>query len=177
MSSAHLNSLPRPRRTAIMAVRVKYARVKHQLALAPGLLTLSLLVNCAYAQQQAPQPGPKRDDLDVTMQIIVDPDAKLPDEVVRRIPLPERKPADQSSAQPGDAGGDKSTRDTAAENKERAREAKELGRELGQSAKEKAQEAAEQREQARRSAAEERRRNPPPPPEPPANPPGRPPRS
>ena len=171
MISAHLNSLPRPRRTAIMAVRVKYARVKYELALAPGLLTLSLLMNCAYAQQP---PDPKRDDLDVTMQIIVDPDAKLPDEVVRRIPLPERKPADTSAQSPVDAG-DKSTRDTAAENKERAREAKELGRELGQSAKEQAQEAAEQREQARRSAAEERRRNPPEPPGPP-NPPGRPPR-
>jgi hypothetical protein len=156
-----------------MAVRVKYARVKYELALAPGLLTLSLLMNCAYAQQQD-QPGAKRDDLDVTMQIIVDPDAKLPDEVVRRIPLPERKPADQS-AQSTAGAGDKSAKDTAAENKERAREAKELGRELGQSAKEKAQEAAEQREQARRSAAEERRRNPPEPPGNP-NPPGRPPR-
>ena len=147
-----------------MAVRVKYARVKYEWALAPSLLALSLLMNCAHAQQAA-QPGPKRDDLDVTMQIIVDPDAKLPDEVVRRIPLPERKPADQSA---------QSTKDPAADNKERAREAKELGRELGQSAKEKAQEAKEQREQARRSAAEERRRNPPEPPGNP-NPPGRPP--
>src|SRR5687768_6439968 len=97
MTPAHLNSLPRPRRTAIMAVQVKYARVKYELA--PGLLILGLLMNCAHAQQQAQQPGPKRDDLDVTMQIIVDPDAKLPDEVVRRIPLPERKPTD-TSAQP-----------------------------------------------------------------------------
>jgi septal ring factor EnvC (AmiA/AmiB activator) len=177
MSSAHINSLPQSPRTAIMPLRVKYARVKHEWALAPNLLAPSLLImgllmNCAHAQQAA-QPGPKRDDLDVTMQIIVDPDAKLPDEVVRRIPLPERKPADQSTTA---AGGDKSTKDNAAENKERAREAKELGRELGQSAKEKAQEAAEQREQARRSAAEERRRNPPEPP-PTPNPPGRPPRS
>jgi septal ring factor EnvC (AmiA/AmiB activator) len=174
MSSAHPNSLPQPRRTAIMAVRVKYARVKYEWALAPSLLVMGLLMNCAHAQQTQ-QPGSKRDDLDVTMQIIVDPDAKLPDEVVRRIPLPERKPADQS-AQPTAGDADKSTKDTAAENKERAREAKELGRELGQSAKEKAQEAAEQREQARRSAAEERRRNPPEPPGNP-NPPGRPPRS
>jgi hypothetical protein len=139
------------------------------------LLIMSLLVDCAYAQQQPQQPGPKRDDLDVTMQIIVDPDAKLPDEVVRRIPLPERKPADQSAPHSNvGAGGDKSSNETAAENKERAREAKELGREMGQSAKEKAKEAAEIREQARRSAAEDRRRDPP---EPPANPPGRPPRS
>jgi hypothetical protein len=135
---------------------------------------MGLLMNCAHAQQ-APQTGPKRDDLDVTMQIIVDPDAKLPDEVVRHIPLPERKSAAQS-AQSTAGGGDKSTKDPAAESKERAREAKELGRELGQSAKEKAQDAKEQREQARRSAAEERRRNPPKPPGNP-NPPGRPPRS
>ena len=173
MSSAHDNSLRRPPRTGIMAVRVKYARVKYATALAPGLLVMSLAMNCAHAQQAA-QPGPKRDDLDVTMQIIVDPDAKLPDEVVRRIPLPERKPADQS-AQSNLGADDKSTRDTGAENKERAREAKELGRELGQSAKEKAQDAKEQREQARRSAAEERRRNRPDPPGNP-NPPGRPPR-
>ena len=157
-----------------MAVRVKYARVKYATALAPGLLVMSLAMNCAHAQQAA-QPGPKRDDLDVTMQIIVDPDAKLPDEVVRRIPLPERKPADQSASQSNLGTGDKPTKDNAAESNERAREAKELGRELGQSAKEKAQEAAEQREQARRSEAEDRRRDPPEPPGNP-NPPGRPPR-
>ena len=147
-----------------MAVRVKYAP-----SFAPGLLTLSLLMNCAQAQQQS-QPEAKSDDLDVTMQIIVDPDAKLPDEVVRRIPLPERKPV-----APSQGASDKSNEDTPAENKERAREAKELGRELGQSAKEQAQEAKEQREQARRSAAEERRRRNPPGPPPRPNPPGRPP--
>ena len=184
MSSAHLNSLPRPRRTAIMAVRGKCARVKDKSArelalksmLAGGLLSLSLLMNCAHAQQQAaPQPKPKRDDLDVTMQIIVDPDAKLPDEVVRRIPLPERKAVDPAAPQSNPAG-DKSTKDNpAAENKERARETKELGRELGQSAKEKNKEAAEQREQARRAEAEERRREHPDPPGNP-HPPGRPPR-
>lgn len=172
MSSAHSNNLPRPPRTEIIAARVKHARVKYklalELALTSGLLSLSLLMNCAHAQQQTAQPGPKRDDLDVTMQIIVDPDAKLPDEVVRRIPLPERKPADQSATQ-------SKSDDKSVENKERASEAKELGRELGQSAKEKNKEAAEQREQARRSAAEERRRERPDPPGNP-NPPGRPPR-
>jgi hypothetical protein len=174
MISAQHNSLPRPRRTGIMGVQVKYARVKYATPLVPGLLSLCLLMNCAHAQQQEQRPGPKPDDLDVTMQIIVDPDAKLPDEVVRRIPLPERKPADQSAPQPNVGAGDKSTKDSASENKERAREAKELGREVGQSAKEKARDAAEQREQARRSAAEERRRRDPP--GPPENPPGRPPR-
>jgi hypothetical protein len=174
MFSAHDHSLPRPRRTEIIAVRVKYARVKYATALAASLLSMSLLMDCAYAQQQKP-PGSGRDDLDVTMQIIVDPDAKLPDEVVRRIPLPERKPADQTATPSNPAAGDKSTKDAAADGKERAREAKELGRELGQGAKEKAQDAREQREQARRSAAEERRRERPDPPGNP-NPPGRPPR-
>lgn len=148
-------------------------QLKRVTSWAPGLLTLSLLMNCAHAQQQEQPPEPRGDDLDVTMQIIVDPDAKLPDEVVRRIPLPERKPADQSAPQSKLGVDDKSTEDRGSENEERAREAKQLGREMGQSAKEKAKEAAEQREQARRSAAEERRRDPPGPPE---NPPGRPPR-
>ena len=61
---------------------------------ATSLAAVLLAWAAEYAQQQQQQAGPKRDDLDVTMQIIVDPDAKLPDEVVRRIPLPERKPAD-----------------------------------------------------------------------------------
>ena len=153
--------LPRPRRTAIIQVRVTYAT----------FMALSLLAHGALAQQPSAAAEPKRDDLDVTMQIIVDPDAKLPDEVVRRIPLPERKsaaPTVNANAEPQAKGADP-------QDKSSAREAKELGREVGQTAKERAKEAAEQREQARRAAAEERRRrendNPNPP-----NPPGRPPR-
>ena len=53
----------------------------------------------------AQQSQEKRDDLDVTMQIIADPDAKLPDEVVRRIPLPTRKSAGPSSASGAAATG------------------------------------------------------------------------
>jgi hypothetical protein len=159
MSLAHIG-LPRPDWAGIMSVRVKSATV----------VVLCLLAGCAFAQQP---PETTRDDLDVTMQIIVDPDAKLPDEVVRRIPLPARKPADQSD--PG-AGKDPAKADAAAAGQERAREAKELGRAMGETARERAKEAAEQREQARRAAAEERRRNPPNPPGPPVDPPGRPPR-
>ena len=59
----------------------------------------------------AQQPQEKRDDLDVTMQIIVDPDAKLPDEVVRRIPLPARKSADPSSAAGAAATGNSGNSD------------------------------------------------------------------
>ena len=119
----------------------------------------------------AQQPQEKRDDLDVTMQIIVDPDAKLPDEVVRRIPLPTRKSADQSSAT-APATGDKSDKSDAG--KERNEAANEHGKETSQAAHESAREAAEQREAARRAEAEERKkreRGPPDDPNPPSRPP------
>ena len=44
---------------------------------------LALIVPAAFAQSP---PARDRDDLDVTMHVIVDPDAKVPDEIVRRIP-------------------------------------------------------------------------------------------
>ena len=162
MTPITYNRLPRPRRATIIQVRVKYAT----------LMALSLLAHAALAQQPAASTGPKSDDLDVTMQIIVDPDAKLPDEVVRRIPLPERKsaPSANPKAESQPKGADQQDKDS-------AREAKEAAREVGQTAQERAKEAKEQREQARRAAAEERRRereentpNRPP------HPPGRPPR-
>jgi hypothetical protein len=143
------NGLPRPRWATIIQLRVKYAT----------FMTLSLLAHGALAQQAPAAPGPKNDDLDVTMQIIVDPDAKLPDEIVRRIPLPERKsppPANanaESQATGNDRQGQQDKQDK--QDKAAAREARDLGREAGQSAKDKAK---EQREQARRAAAEERRR-------------------
>jgi len=74
--------LSAPRRAVIMRAGVVSA----------AFLWLCLLSESAAAQQE------KRNDLDVTMQIIVDPDAKLPDEVVRRIPLPARKSAASSPA-------------------------------------------------------------------------------
>lgn len=65
-----------------------------RIANAAAFLLLSLLSHSAAAQQQQE----KRDNLDVTMHIIVDADAKLPDKVVRRIPLPARKSAAPSPA-------------------------------------------------------------------------------
>ena len=45
-------------------------------------------------------PAHDRGDLDVTMRVIVDPDAKVPDEIVRRIPLPKPgQPATSSTPQ------------------------------------------------------------------------------
>jgi type IV secretory pathway VirB10-like protein len=156
-------SLPRPPPPTIIQPRVKHVT----------FLALCLLAHGALAQQQSnskPESKQGQDDLDVTMQIIVDPDAKLPDEVVRRIPLPERKPVDS----PASKGDKKASKEAAADSKQSAREAKEVAKEASQSAKE---EAAEQREQARRARAEERERerNRPHPPGNP-NPPGRPPR-
>lgn len=166
MTPVTASRLPPWRRTTIIQLRVRYVTI----------IALCMLAHGALAQQQSkPEDRPiasedarGRDDLDVTMQIIVDPDAKLPDEVVRRIPLPERKsaPASQSSA---DSSG---KQDEAG-----AREAQQLGREVSQSAKERAKEAREQREQARRAAAEERRRERGNPEPPPRDPPGRPPRN
>ena len=153
-------SLPRSPRAAMIR-----QRVKHVTFLALCLLALCGTSQSALAQQQTskPESKPGQDDLDVTMQIIVDPDAKLPDEVVRRIPLPERKPADSTKP----TAEKKAEKAAAAEARETAREAKDVAK----------QEAAEQREQARRSRAEDRRRNDPPGNPGNPNPPGRPPRS
>jgi hypothetical protein len=152
MITAQLTGLPRSSEAVMMSVRG---------VMAP--LVLCLAAQCAFAQQKT---APRHDDLDVTMQIIVDPDAKLPDEVVRRIPLPA-----QASSAARDAARSNAAADAAANGQERAREARELGREMSERAKERVQDAAEQREQAQRSMADERRRNPPKPPAPPGGPP------
>lgn len=111
----------------------------------------------------------KPEELDVTMQIISDPNAKRPDEIIRRIPLPV--PKTESKAQ-SNANRDSSS---GQENKgqERADAAKELGSEMSDRAKERAQNAAEQREEARHSQADDHRQtnNPHPPPSPPGRPP------
>jgi hypothetical protein len=156
------NGLSAPQRTVIM--RAAVASV--------AFLLLCLFAETAAAQEQAQG---KRDDLDVTMQIIVDPDAKLPDEVVRRIPLPTRKAAESpppgtTGGKPESAGGGKD------KDQDRGNEAREQGRETSEAAKERAREAAEQREAARRAEAEERRRERGPPDDRP-NPPNRPPRN
>ncbi len=156
------NGLSAPQRTVIMRAAVA---------------SVAFLLLCLFAETAAAQGQPqgKRDDLDVTMQIIVDPDAKLPDEVVRRIPLPTRKAAE--SPPPGTTGGKpESAGDGGDKDQDRGNEAREQGRETSEAAKERAREAAEQREAARRAEAEERRRERGPPDDRP-NPPNRPPRN
>ena len=56
------------------------------------MLSLALMASAVSAQTPPTQP---RDDLDVTMRVIVDPNAKVPDEIVHRISLP--KPAQPAS--------------------------------------------------------------------------------
>jgi hypothetical protein len=158
------NGLSAPHRTVIMRAAVAFAAF--------------LLCSFATSVAAQEQPQGKRDDLDVTMQIIVDPDAKLPDEVVRRIPLPTRKSADSQPT--GAPGGESGKPETAGggndKDRDRGNEAREQGRETSDAAKERAREAAEQREAARRAEAEERRRERGPPDDRP-NPPNRPPRN
>ena len=156
MKHSGRSDLPHSSRTAMI----------HLLAMSAVLVVL-LCSSSAAAADKAP---PASDELDVTMQIIVDPDAKLPEEVVRRIPLPARKPETQPAtgtpAKPGSP-------ETTAKGQERAREAQELGKEMSERARERAQEANDQREQARRAIADEKRKNPDPPerPTPPKRPP------
>jgi hypothetical protein len=103
---------------------------------------------CLCASQVVAQEKPRQgDDLDVTMQIIVDPNAKLPDEVVRHIPLPTPRSAPR--VDPGAKAPSKP--EPASKGSERAQESRELGREAAESAKERSREAAEQREDARNS--------------------------
>jgi hypothetical protein len=117
---------------------------------------LGIMLMVSMASAQTP-PASNRDDLDVTMRVIVDPDAKVPDEIVRRIPLP--KPGQPAS---GTAPPDKSKPDKPA-GQQAVPDARESGREFGQQTAEQA-----------RQRSEEARRNKDPP-APPGNPPGAPP--
>jgi hypothetical protein len=119
---------------------------------------LALIIPAAFAQSP---PARNRDDLDVTMHVIVDPDAKVPDEIVRRIPLP--KPA-----QPATGATSSSTSQSG---KPHTTDSHDKGREFGEQVSE---EAKQRSEEARHN------KGPPPgksnkPPAPPGRPPGRPP--
>jgi hypothetical protein len=135
-------------------------------------LTLAGCYSLSALAQNSTEKGSegKRDDLDVTMQIIVDPNAKLPDEVVRRIPLPTARGTATAPSAPAKGPGAKP--DPAAKGRERAEEDRELGKDAADSARERAREAQQQREEARNSAAKDRERDKDR--GPPENPPGRP---
>ena len=119
------------------------------------LLTMLLVVPAAFAQTK---PAPQGDDLDVTMRVIVDPNAKVPDEIVRRISLPKPAQTPASSNTPAAEPGKK-------DDKKPPAAAGQQGREFGQAVA----------DEAKRRAEEAKKNKPPPPdPGPPRSPPGRP---
>src|SRR6188768_3669761 len=115
---------------------------------------LALITPAVFAQSP---PARDRDDLDVTMHVIVDPDAKVPDEIVRRIPLP--KPAQPAS------GGTSTNSDTKKSEPEKPKGSDAKGREFGQQVS----------EDAKQRSEEARKSKKPPPATPPGKPPGKPP--
>jgi hypothetical protein len=125
---------------------------------------LALFVPAAFAQSP---PARNRDDLDVTMHVIVDPDAKVPDEIVRRIPLP--KPAQPA---PGGATTTESGKpvEPGANDKDKkpAPAAGSQGREFGQQVSDEARQRAEEAKNNKKPKPEK-------PPGKPPSPPGRPP--
>jgi hypothetical protein len=124
---------------------------------------LALITPAVFAQSP---PASNRDDLDVTMHVIVDPDAKVPDEIVRRIPLP--KPAQPATGAPS-TNTTESGKPTE-KDKKPAPAAGSQGREFGQQVSEDARQRAEDAKNSKKPK--------PPPPRPPGNPPsppGRPP--
>jgi hypothetical protein len=133
-----------------------------------GLGMMALIASTVSAQ--APPEG-SRDDLDVTMRVIVDPNAKVPDEIVHKIPLPKPgQPASGTAPQSDKPDKSGKPEDPGAKGKSNAAEARDQGREFGQ----------QTAEQAKQRSEEARRNKPdsPPgkPPEPPGRPPGPPPR-
>jgi hypothetical protein len=134
--------------------------------MAAGMRIIALvLVGCCSLPAAAQQKSAQEDDLDVTMQIIVDPNTKLPEEVVRRIPLPASRTAasNANASKPSDtkaetskARDDDKKSDGGSKGAERAQDSRELGREAADSARERAREAQQQREEARNSDDKER---------------------
>jgi len=140
------------------------------------MLSLALMASAVSAQTPPTQP---RDDLDVTMRVIVDPNAKVPDEIVHRIPLPKpAQPASGTAPQSENPDksdkSDKSSTEPGAKGKDHAPDARQQGREFGQQT---AEEARQHGEDARKN--KEPKSNPrgppnPPPGNPPMGPPPRP---
>ena len=128
-------------------------------------LVLGFIATAAFSQTP---PASSRDDLDVTMHVIVDPDAKLPDEIVHRIQLP--KPGQAAPAEDKKSTGEKPA-EPGTKGQERSAEAREQGREFGQQVSEEAKQRAE--EAKRNQGKPPDKPNPPSPPGRPPTPPGR----
>ena len=137
---------------------------------------LTLVVPAGFAQSP---PAGNRDDLDVTMHVIVDPDAKVPDEIVRRIQLPkpaQAAPAKDKKDEPGKSA------EPGAQGRERAAEARDQGREFGQQVSEDAKQRSEEARRNKNHKPDKPKQDKPKPDKPkpdkpnppPASPPGRP---
>jgi len=122
------------------------------------------------------QQAEREDDLDVTMQVLPDPDATQQGEILQRIPLP--KPKRESSSGPSrdkQEVSDKKEPDTPKRDNPDKSDIKDergdtdRGRDAPENAKEQAREAREQRDEAREENRREREH-----PEPPKEHPGRP---
>jgi hypothetical protein len=137
---------------------------------------IGLTLPGALSAQEPMAGAGQREELDVTLRIIVDPEAKRPDEIVRRIPLP--RPARPGAAERrSPAGGEpRDANDAAppARGEDTAAQAREQGRQFGQDVAARARELGEE---ARRNAGPPINPPGPPvtPPGPPVNPPGGPP--
>lgn len=135
---------------------------------------MSLVVSGAFAQTP---PANNQDDLDVTMRVIVDPDAKVPDEIVHKIPLP--KPGTPAS---GTAPGDKSDKKDKSNNSSNSNSSGEKGKGNSAEAHDKGREFGQQTAEQAKQRSEEARRNGKPdkppgkPPAPPGKPPDKPPK-
>ena len=124
-------------------------------------MSLAVYASLAIGQETVTS----KEELDVTMQIIADPNAKIPDEIVRHIPVPTRKTSERA------ASNGAPTAESSVKAQERAKKARALAAEMSERSNEQAQEAAAQREQSRRSAADAHRQNPPKDPSPGRSPP------
>ena|SRR6476659_482543 len=113
-------------------------------------MMLALFVPVAFAQTP---PARDRDDLDVTMRVIVDPNAKVPDEIVHKITLP--KPAQpgaspEKKSDPGNSSGKDNSKDNAkpgdsgSQGKGNSADNRGQGREFGQQVSEDAKQRSEE---------------------------------
>jgi len=131
-----------------------------------GLGMMALIASAVSAQSP---PAGSRDDLDVTMRVIVDPNAKVPDEIVHKIPLPKPgQPASGTAPQSDKPDKSGKPEDPGAKGKSNAAEGRDKGREFGQQT---AEQARQRSEEARRNKPDKPDKPPGKPPEPPGRPP------
>ena len=131
-------------------------------------LVVVLVFGPLVVSAQTP-PARAQDDLDVTMRVIADPNAKVPDEIVRRIPLPKPAQTAPASGKPSDKSTDKP--DDKPKGQDAAAKPPDPGRDFGQGV---ADDAKQRADEAKRAKPEPPGQTRPPgkPPSPPGRPPG-----